>query len=303
MKHTVTTLHAAVIGLALASSIHAQDDAMAVAEESAASYIEAWDSGDGAAIAALYTEEAEYTSDDGTLLAGRGAIQEQTELALEANQGAELVIEVESARFLTPDVVSEDGYATITLNEETTTTMYNATHVKTDGQWLIAEVHESALPDSTGDLSAEALTRLEWLIGNWAVETDEENPATVEAKWVLEGKFIARTTTIPEEEGDFVTVEMIGYDPVDDRIRSWVFDNMGGFGQGHWTDDGDNWLLQIRSTGPSGDVSSGDHSIEFVDDDTLTVESTNRVLDGEVLPNRDPVTLIRTEEPSTAAGQ
>ena len=35
---------------------------------------------------------------------------------------------------------------------------------------------------------------------------------------------------------------MIGYDPVKGRLRSWVFDSEGGFGEGSWRQEGNKWL-------------------------------------------------------------
>lgn len=302
MKRTIITLGVALAGMTLNPNARADEAAEAISEKSAARYLEAWKSGDAAAVAALYAEGAEYTTDDGTLVAGREAIEERTAAALAALEGAELAIETESARFLTPEVIAENGYASVTLDGETTSTMYNLTLVKDGEDWLIAEVHESPVPDLEVDLSAEALTRLDWIIGDWKVQTEEnDEAATLNAKWVLDGSYIARTITIPGEEADFVSVEMIGYDPVEDRIRSWVFDSEGGFGEATWKGEEGSWVIQVRATGPDGGVSSGDFELEIVDENTLSLKTTNRVLDGEVLPNREPITLTRTEEPSTAA--
>ncbi len=293
-------------GLVLPGTLRSEETAQAIAERSSVAYLEAWQAGDAEAVSALYTEDAEYTSDDGTLLTGRAAIREQTEAAFAEYGGAELTVEVESARFLTPDVIAENGYASVSLDGESTSTMYNATHVKKDGEWLIAEVHESSLPAPEADLSSEALTRLDWLTGNWKVDDGSENPATVEVKYVLDGRFLLRTTVIPDEEDPgepFTAVELIGYDPVTDRLRSWVFDNEGGHGEGNWSSEGPDWMLSIRATGPDGGVSSSDHAIEIVDENTVLLDTTNRFLDGEALPNREALKLIRMRETSTAFEQ
>ena len=36
----------------------------------------------------------------------------------------------------------------------------------------------------------------------------------------------------------------IGWDLRTKRIRSWIFDAAGGFGEGEWIKEGDNWVVK-----------------------------------------------------------
>jgi hypothetical protein len=46
--------------------------------------------------------------------------------------------------------------------------------------------------------------------------------------------------------------QIIGWDPLEERIRSWTFDGEGGFGEGTWTREGDRWLLRETGVAPDG---------------------------------------------------
>lgn len=293
------------LGLTCFSLTQAQDDAeaVAIANASGSAYIDAWQAKDAAALAALFTEDAEYTTDDGTLIEGAEALQARSEESLAEAGDAEIEVVVESARFLTENVISENGYATVYLDGEETTTMYNAVHVKKEGGWKIAELHESALPGPSP--AVVALTELDWLVGTWTVEGAEDG-VTIEAKWVLDGSFCLRTTTIPgeDEEGEpFVSVEVIGFDPNEEELRSWIFDNEGGFGRGTWREDEGTWLVRLEATMPEGGSASSEHIVSLEDEGKVSVTSVNRMLDGEALPNREPIVLVRSRETQTAEAE
>lgn len=288
------------LGLSAAPLATAQESAESLAKERASAYQAAWEKRDATALGALFAEDADYTTDTGDSVTGREAIVARSKDFLAANPDAKLSLAVDSAKFLTPAVLVEKGYATLTVGDAKETTRYSATHVKSGDQWLIAEVHESALP--AADPGSEALANLDWIIGKWKV-TKGASEAETEATWTLDGRFITRTTRIPEEGGEpFVSVEVIGFDSTRGQIRSWIFDNEGGFGEGYWSQDGNKWLIGIRATDPTGSQSSADHILTIQDDGNLTLETINRILDGQALPNSDAIAIVRTgDAPQPAA--
>ena len=82
------------------------------------------------------------------------------------NKGAQLVVEIESARFLTPDVLVEKGVATV--GDETTRFVCN--YVRKESQWLIAEIDETTLPPA--DAGAQALGELAWQVRSWMFDSE-----------------------------------------------------------------------------------------------------------------------------------
>jgi uncharacterized protein (TIGR02246 family) len=288
---SISITRPALIALALAFPAMAQEQTASDAEKaskmSADAYVAAFNKGDAKALAAMYAEDAQYTSDEGTTVIGRPAVLNALTKFFEKSKGAQLSVKVESARFLTPDVLIEKGLATI--GDETT--RYVCNYVKKGGAWLISELNETTLPPV--DAAAVALDELSWLIGSWK---DNSPGIAVEttAVWTKNQHFLRRSLSIAREREDPIeATEIIGYDPVAGGIRSWVFDSEGGFGEGAWTREANKWLVAFKGTGPDGTTSTAQHVITFVDENKYTWESINRQREGEVLPNLDKVEVVR----------
>lgn len=277
--------------LALAFPAPAQDhqptDAEAAATSATNAYVAAFNKGDAKALAAMYAEDAQYVSDDGSTIAGRAAVLEGLAKFFAGNEGAKLDVQIKSARFLTPDVLVENGISTI----DDETARYVCTYVKKDGAWLISELNETTLPPI--DAAAAALDELDWMVGSWKDASPGVTVATT-VDWTRSRHFLRRSISVTREDGDpMEATEVIGYDPVAGGLRSWVFDSEGGFGEGVWTRDGDKWLIAFTATAPDGSTSTAQHIITCLDDGKYTWESINRQRDGEVLPNIDKVEVVR----------
>jgi uncharacterized protein (TIGR02246 family) len=273
-----------------------ESEAFGVAKQQNTAYIAAFENGDADGIATLFTEDARYTTDTGETIAGRDQIKSRAGAFFEKSQDRKMEITVEAARMITPDVLIENGVAVTTIeSDEPGSTSYHATHVKIDDSWLIAELHETTLPPA--DPAADILASLDWLIGKWAATGDDWS-ATSKGMWTLNGRFLARTFSINRngETDAFESAEVIGYDNINDTIRSWIFDSEGGFGQATWTRDGNKWLAQARSTLPDGVESTAEHVYTVIEDGRITVKSINRMVDGQALPNTDLVEVTRTED-------
>ncbi len=290
--HTMNTKHLALFAsLALATPGWAQDkqptDAGKAAKAQADAYVAAYNKGDVKALGAMYAEDAEYTTDDGATVSGRAAVLEGLTKFFQENKGAALAVKIESARFLTPDVLVEKGLATV--GDETT--RYVCNYVKKDGAWLISELNETTLPSA--DAAEVALDELGWLVGLWKDNSPGVAVATT-VDWTKNKHFLRRSISITREGEDAMeATEVIGYDPVAGGIRSWVFDSEGGFGEGAWTREGNKWLVAFKATAPDGTTSSAQHVITYLDEKKYTWESINRQRDGEVLPNLDKVEVVR----------
>ena len=280
--------------LAFACAASAQDQQYTEAEKISKglteAYTDAFNKGDAKALAAMYAEDAQYTSDAGNVVVGQADMLENLAKYFARNMGARLEVQVESARFLTPDVLLEKGFATI----DDETTRYVCSYVKKDGSWLISELDETTL--SPVDAAAAALDDLGWLVGSWKDDTPGVT-VTSTVDWTNNHHFLRRSVAITREGGDqTVATEVIGYDPVAGQLRSWMFDSDGGFGEGKWTREGNKWVNSFAATSPDGSTSSAQHIITYIDDKRYTWESVNRQRDGEVLPNLDQIEVVRITE-------
>ena len=87
--------------------------------------------------------------------------------------------------------------------------------------------------------------------------------------------------------------EVIGFDPIAGKVRSWVFESDGSFSENLWTQDGRRWLIQARVTLPDGTQATAQHTLSWKDKDKFTWTSANRERDGELLPNIGPIEIVR----------
>jgi hypothetical protein len=100
----------------------------------------------------------------------------------------------------------------------------------------------------------QRLAELAWLVDHWE-ETDEAADLSVhsEYSWARGGNFLTRNVTVKRAgETTLESWQIIGWDPVEERIRSWTFDGEGGFAEGWWTREGERWLLRETGVTPDG---------------------------------------------------
>jgi uncharacterized protein (TIGR02246 family) len=286
--------------VAFASSIFAQDSTETSPEKAAViandrAYEAAYASGDAKALADFFTDDAEYTAEDGRRFKGRAEIEETIRAALLERKGGNLAINMESVRMLAPEVLLEKGTTTVTPNDgDVSESLYTAIYVKKNGEWKISQLIESPKPATTPH---ERLAELAWLIGKWA-ETDEANDLTVDSEylWARGGNFITRNVTV--KRGEEITLEgwqIIGWDPIEERIRSWTFDGEGGFAEAWWTREGERWLLRETGVTPDGSRTGAENTVMKLGPDRFGWESHSRTVDSEPQPNIGSIEINRVK--------
>jgi uncharacterized protein (TIGR02246 family) len=161
-----------------------------------------------------------------------------------------------------------------------------------EGEWKPSAVEDIEPADLAKH--QEALKGLDWLIGNWVVRGEDE---TVEStcKWSENKTFIVQRfkATVKghvEQEG----IRAMGWDPKQKRIRSWVFDTDGGFGEATWSRDGDRWVANTRHVLPDGRLASSITICRKTDENTFIWQRISQEIGGEMLPNTDEVKVVRT---------
>jgi len=258
--------------------------------KSAAEFAQAFEKGDAKTIAAQWTEQGEFRDDAGTVLRGRAAIEKAYTEQFKAKPKDRIEVEVKSIRFLARDLAVEDGVLRLTPAGTglPSATAYSALHIREDGKWKIASVHETgAAEDKLDDLA--------WLIGTWAAKSkDREMQATYEwnaKKTQIRNRFVVR-------EGGKVTVEgsqTIAQDPQSGRLRSWMHEDEGGHGQALWFRDGNRWVQDALGVLPDGRETSATNIITRLNDNEFLWRSTHRTLGAHALPDSDPVRLTRVQ--------
>jgi uncharacterized protein (TIGR02246 family) len=282
---------------ALADEPPEADDVRQI-EAEVAGYVEAFNAKDAAALSKHWSETGVYVRpDDGTRLVGRAAIEKEFAASFAERPDSILAVKVGTIRFVTPDVAIEEGTAEVAASDESPSrTGYAAVHVKRDGEWQIDSIRETDLPAEKKEETAQPqnpLAELAWLVGDWE---DLSEQATVETtvtwtknKTFLSYAFKVATGGLDELEG----TQVIGWDPLRKALRSWMFDSDGGLGEGAWTRKGNRWEVELRQVLADGRTASSTNIYQYVDDNTFVWQSVDREVDGQPLPDVEPVAIVR----------
>lgn len=272
------------------------DDEKAIRASSDA-FVKAFESGDAAAVAALFTENAEYIDDQGDPIRGRPALARAYGKFFENRKDVDVESKIDAVRFLGAETAIEEGVFTVKPKEGLpTASRFSALRVRENGKWLIAMLKEW----DEEVISRPELQDLAWLIGSWQSEGDEVVAKTT-YEWTANKSFIRMNYSIKSKkdgEGEHSGVQVIGVDPAVGLIRAWQFGSDGAIGESNWTWDGDRWVIESIATLANGSRTT---AVNFLsrkdkDNDAFTWRSVQRHLDDEPQPDIGPVTVKRLPE-------
>src|SRR4051794_36937394 len=78
---------------------------------------------------------------------------------------------------------------------------------------------------------------------------------------------------------------IIGWDPLHQEIRSWVFDSRGGFGEGFWSRSGNEWVVEASGVLFDGRQASSRSTWKYQDHNAWEWRSTDREIDSKPMPD------------------
>src|SRR5262249_53716428 len=108
-------------------------------------YCKAFQAGDAAALANMWTPEGTYTDEFGQKFQGRYSIENLFSNYFKAFHGQPMKVKISSIRFPSKTVVLEGGTTTTRKgNEPISTNGYSVVQVKQDGKWLMFSATETA---------------------------------------------------------------------------------------------------------------------------------------------------------------
>jgi hypothetical protein len=199
---------------------------------------------------------------------------------------------VETISFLDPGVARVTGRTQVTSHEGSAPVggRYAGIYIKRDGRWLLASVRE--IPDK--ELAPhEHLKELEWLVGDWVEET-EEAVVTTSVAWSDNGNFLLRSFDVRVKGKPALSgTQRIGWDPLTRQLKSWVFDSNGGYGEGLWMRQGDQWVIKAKGVRPDGRVATATQVLTYVNKDSLRWKSIDRTLGSEISQDIDEIVMVR----------
>ena len=168
-------------------------------------------------------------------------------------------------------------------------------HVRKDGQWLFSSVRDSPFQPPN---NSEHLRGLDWAVGDWAGSGAGGEIERLTVSWNETQNSLNATfsTTIKNVSVGHAT-HWIGWDPLEKRVCSWIFDASGAFGDGTWTRDGKTWTLKTSSVLQDGKKAAATYVLTPVDANNLTLETKDRSEDGTAIPGSRTVNSFEPSEP------
>ncbi len=168
---------------------------------------------------------------------------------------------------------------------------YKAEFNKVNANWILQRwTQVDIVPPAS---HYEDLKDLNWLVGKW-VNNADDLVYTSSYKWDKSKNFLIQRFTLKVLGHKQLTgKQIIGWDPTNKKIRSWVFDSEGGFGQSNWTKSGESWFQSQIFTLSDGERASATHIITKLDDKSYKFQSVGRDTNGQMMPNVGPFTVIR----------
>ena len=268
------------------------------------SYVDAYNRGDAAAAASHWSRDGSYLTQTGDYAKGPDKIRPAMDKFFSEHKGIQVKVALFDVQRQSPDRAIAKGFAVFQQpGEENDEALVTATCVKEKEVWKLLKVEEEESSVPLGTIAK--LGELEWLIGDWV---DKDDSGTVETtfKWTKDYAFISGTFRVTAEDSvDLEGTQVIGWDPVAKKIRSWIFDTEAGFAQGEWSRAGNTWTVNVRSTLGTGEKASSINIYTYVDPNSFTWQSVSREVDGEPLPDTDEVTVVRknAQKPQAQSGK
>lgn len=267
--------------------------------KSAQAFTDAFEKGDAKAVAAFWVENGDYIDLVGRHLQGRPAIENAFKEFFNENEGMKLRIEVNSVRFVTPEMAIEDGTTSVIPPDGglPNQSHYTNVQVKKDGQWVLQSVREAPY---TPPSNYEHLCGLEWAIGEWMDEGEGPEIGHVTFEWSPESNFIISNQELTVKDALVSrATEWIGWDPATGQVRSWSFVGDGAIGQNVWSNDGDQWIIKSNVILPNGKKMAATNVVTRSGPDTITWQSKDRTLDGTALPDAKEIKMKRVPQDNT----
>jgi uncharacterized protein (TIGR02246 family) len=260
--------------------------------------VEAYNRGDAKGLAALFCPQAELVDDAGNVHKGREAIAAIYSKFVERFPGAKMELNIDSLHFAAPSIAIEDGTRTVTTGDqsERATNRYTMVHVKRDEGWTIASAREFA--EDPAPTPRERLEPLAWMVGDW-VDEGSDVAITISCRWADSGNFLLIDFDAKVQgESVMKSNQRIGWDPLASRVRSWVFDSDGGYGEGAWTQVDESWVIKSTAVLPDGLTGSATIVIRPDGEDKFVMTGFDRILGDALESDFEAVIVRKPPQPS-----
>jgi uncharacterized protein (TIGR02246 family) len=259
-----------------------------------AKIVKAFNHGDAGEFAAAFTVDGEYIDEHGVAFHGRHAIEAEFASLFAAHQGAKIAVHLDAPRLIAPGVAAADGQSRLVhgAGQEPVVGKCNIVCAKEGAEWLIASLREVDDPVQHAT-HHEQVSQLDWLVGEWVSEGSASH-VHFSCRWDETGNYLHRDFSI-HVAGDKTSsgTQRIGYDPLTERLKTWLFDASGGFSDGYFHHDGERWIVQLSGVTFDGRMATGVNIFTRIDDHRMEWQALDCVVDGERIPDSGKITIVR----------
>lgn len=263
--------------------------------EAVKAYQEAYNNQDAEKLSRLWVSDASYFNPlTGKSAEGRDEIEQLFKNMFAQENKKHLEITITNITFPNANEAIQNGIIkAMSPNQPEQQVAYQVKFVKQEGKWLLKTINEIELQAPFSNY--ERIKELAWLVGKWE-DSDEHVQILFDNQWDTYRNFITEHFKMKIYDQDNIEgKQIIAWDPLKEIIRSWVFDSDGGFGEGTWEKVDNSWIASMRYTLSDGRAASAKNVYTVVNDSSYTFASVEREVDGEILPDMDPVTVKRIE--------
>lgn len=247
-------------------------------------------------IGTFWTEDAQVINPlTGQVINGRNDIAQYLQKKAQDLKGKEVQFHITRTDVKNPNLVTVQGVVDFYQDGKVVDQQAREVDlVKDNGIWyldFLREIHVDLAPT----LSHDHLKELDWLLGNWK-DKDQDVTISYDGKWDRYKNFIIQRFDmsiygLETLEGR----QIITWDPIEKKIRSWIFDSDGGFGQGTWTKTDEGWSTKIDYTLATGETATSTNMYTKISPSSYTYSSIDRKVGDTKLPNVEP-TVVKKED-------
>jgi uncharacterized protein (TIGR02246 family) len=260
-------------------------------------FLQAMNRGDRQAAVSLWATDGDVANQAGELIRGRKAITRQLDVLFSTADRPKLVLDTVSLRLLTPRVALEDGLARHMPVPEgpPRKTLYSIIYVKQRDGWRLAGIRQ-AVSYPPGNYAK--LAELEWIVGRWRAVHKDEDHQVFEGRffWSPNKNFILHRFSLHLNNQHVLHgTERIGWDPREQKLKSWIFECDGGVLEGTWTRKGDRWVVEMEGALGDGTPVTGRHEMIRTGEHTMRVSLTERTRDDVPEVEQPPIELERID--------
>lgn len=251
--------------------------------------------GDSKGLAALWAEECIFIDEDGVQTKGRNDLERRFAEVFTTRGKPPVDLVAETITFPAPNVATVDG-TVVGQATNSPTTRFTMLLTRSGDGWLVTQATETPIRVRTAE---DRLRELEWLVGDWSAERSGAS-VRMNAQWAPKKNFILLTYTSKMPLGEErVDKQIIGWDPRNEKIVSWVFDSTGGFGYGTWSHKDNQWVVDASGVQQDGSTTSAVNVISVQDPNSFSWQSVNRTVDGIALSDTAELKVTRVAQISS----